>query len=58
MDLYIDGNNRNLSWAILKILTRRIKCSTPIRSRAVSLFFCFWAGVSLTVEGRLWGVVI
>ncbi|BAY50423.1 hypothetical protein SAMD00079811_80520 (plasmid) [Scytonema sp. HK-05] len=39
---YFDGFNLNLSEATLNIFNKRIKCSTNIRSDAISLFFSFW----------------
>ena len=37
---------RNLSWATRNILTKRITCSTNIRSLDNSLFFCFCSGLN------------
>lgn len=55
---YLRGFNRNLSEATLNILTKRIKCSTKIRSDANSLFFSICDGVNSAFLGFFVGVLI
>jgi hypothetical protein len=55
---YLREFNLNLSWATLNIFTKRIKCSTKIRSDANSLFFCFYLIVNSLFLGFFLGVLM